>query len=446
MRRCAVVMAVVWMALAAAPNAGADCTFSDLAWSGDAIRVRVAAGGDNREALVDVATGAVTAVDPRVREPVFSASRRSVLFRDALGVCEISAEGGAPARLRLFLPDATPRFLRAFGADAGGRLLAWTYDRETATHEMWTVAAEGAAPSRVVVPSGPEALRWWREHDAAVAFDRVGGRIVRTACVRFAARPERVCVEPTGRGADGRPRFQLVLGRAGEMGEWARDVVATGLAPAPDSSAVVVGLEEVVASSAGATTWWVTPAQARRIATSAVAAGADNRVRWTRGEDALWLDGAGALWRIDVGAGAATALVPARTAPSPSPFHRVVVARTSDADSAAAWVTRVAAAGFEAGARRDGAAWEVQAGAAVLRAEAEARAAALRGRGFAARLETGTAAQVAPGIGFAATAAARGGRRAFVRNVATSTGMVSELWIQDGDQPPRLRLAAFAGS
>jgi hypothetical protein len=429
--------AAAWL-LIGAEGVEADCTFSDLEWAGEAVRLRVHCAGDTRDAVVDIARGAPDGVDPRVREPVWCASRRSILFRDALGVFEVRAEPGAAARLCFFLPGGTPLFLRAFGADADGRLLVWVYDRDATRHELWTAAA-GAAPGRERVGSGPEALAWWKAHDTGEPFRRAGGRYVRTACVRFGSKPERVCVEPTGRGTDGRPRFQLVLGRAGAMGEWARDVVPSGLAAAPDSSFAIVGLEEGGAAGGRATVWVVTPEAARRAATGGPASGFETRVRWLDSAAALWVDAAGALWRV--GDGDAAALVPARPGPAPSVLHRLVVARTADADTAAAVERRLAAAGFEGARRRDGALWEVQAGATAVRAEAETRASALRARGFVPRLESGDAAAVAPGLAFG-VALGTHGRRAFVRNTETSAGVVSELWLQDGAAPPRRVLAA----
>ena len=439
----AVIAAAGWVAFATA--AIAQCTFSDLAWDGDHVRVRIDAAGAVRDARVDPATGAVTAIDPRVREAVWIASRGRILFRDALGVFEIAPDPGAEPHLQVFVPDGTPRFLRAFGADESGRLSAWIYDREQSTHQMWTQTGGGAATRRDAAASGPEALRWWNTHDRGVAFTRASVRAVRTTCVRYGTRAERVCVEPTGRGSDGRARFQLVVGRAGEMGEWARDVIPNGIAVDADSSAVVLGLEEGDGAEARVTTWLATPEQARRIATSAARANFDARVHWSAERMALWVDAAGALWRIDTGAASATAILPARAAAAPSPLHRVVVARTADRDSAQALVERIAAIGFEAGMRRDGSAWEVQAGASALRAEVDTRVTALRGRGYAPRVATGGAALVAPGISFGAVAH-QGGRRAFVRNADTVTGAVSELWLQEGTQPPRRIVAPAAGN
>jgi hypothetical protein len=443
----AVIGCVAAVAIAAASGARAECTFSDLTWARDgaSVRLRVQCDGQGGQAAVDVASGQVTAVEPRVQEPVWSAARRSVLFRDVLGVFEIAPTPGAECRLRLFLPDAVPRFLRAFGADADGRLLLWTYERDGARHELWTETA-ATTRSALVEEQGPEALRWWRAHDTGKPFARAGGRFVRTVCARFGQRPERVCVEPTGRGSDGRTRFQLVLGKAGEMAEWARDVVPTGLAIASDSSAAIVGLEETLADGPRTTIWVVGPDQARRVATGAAPAGLEARIHWLDASTALWVDSAGELWRVDVGAASATALVVPRGATAAAAaMHRVVVAKPADADSAAALVQRLADAGFEAGSRRDGSAYEVQAGATPVRAEAETRAATLRARGFAPRIVTGPAAAVAPGIAFGSVASSTA-RRAFVRNVETKVGAGSELWLQEGGGAPRRLVSAAAAT
>ncbi len=441
-----------WMAavLTAATPAGAECTFGPPEWTADgtALRVPVAAAGETRTLRVDAATGVPSLEDPDVHEPMWCAKRGTIVFRDVLGLCELDTTAAAVPRFLLPVTESSPRFLRAAGEDAQGRLIAWLYDRNTGRHTFWRLDSRTGAPTTEDAGSGPEALQAWNKRNIARPFTRAGGRFLRSACVRFRARPERVCLEPVGPEGTARA-FRLTLGRPGAMGDWAANLQPTAYTIAPDSGAVIVGAVEVSdpATSTVTTTWVVDAEHARRVATTPGPAPSqppfNGWVRWLDPSHALWTDAAGALWRVDTSNARAAALIaipvrrPLRTA------FRVVAARTTNRDSAATILKTLTAAGFDAGIQTIGSRYEIQAGAAFTRPESEARAQSVRAHGFpTAQSLAGSTATIAPGVVFGVTLGATG-RRAFVRNVAIGTSVSSELWIEDTKGQPHRLVAAL---
>jgi len=286
-----------------APRAGAQCVFGSLQWTSDATRLQfdITCGLETRRASVDVATGAVRVEDARVREPVQCGSRGSIVFRDVLGIFECVELGTEPARLLVPAPENGAWFVRAYGEDAGGRLIAWLYDRERSRHVLVSVERGTGALRTESQPSAPEALRAWAARQRGTEFAPAGGSFRRSVCARFRARAERVCVEPLSGVED--QSFRLTLGRPGAVAEWVTHVWPSGWSMAPDSAVVLVGLMESEHDVWRCGTWIVGAERAKRAGVSAAArgpaSGLESWVLWVDPAHAWWADAAGALWTID---------------------------------------------------------------------------------------------------------------------------------------------------
>jgi len=336
-----------------APRAGAQCVFGGLQWTSDATRLQfdITCGLETRRASVDVATGAVRVEDARVREPVQCGSRGSIVFRDVLGIFECAAVGTEPARLVVPAPENGVWFVRAYGEDAGGRLIAWLYDRERARHVLVSVERGTGALRTEPQPSAPEALRAWTARQRGTEFTPAGGSFRRSVCARFRARPERVCVEPLS-GVDDQS-FRLTLGRPGAVAEWVTHVWPSGWSMAPDSAAVLVGLMESEHDVWRCGTWIVGPERAKRAGVSAgarePAPGLESWVLWVDPVHAWWADAAGALWTIDREAMVAVARLAASdrrlAAVTPPPAPGATSPVLTGPRGAHAWVRAVATAG-----------------------------------------------------------------------------------------------------
>jgi hypothetical protein len=452
LRRLACAAALV--ALAGTRAAADDCYFSQLRWTEDGRRLELVAGAGaaTRHLAVDVASGRLECTAPQVLEPVWGEVGRRVLFRDDFGLYELRPADATPAaRALLFLPAASPQFLRAYGEDARGRVLVWTFDRQTGEHAIRTLEAAPGSPPRK--GSGPEALRAWQSANVARPFAPAGGRFVRSTCLRRPASPAtRLCVEQI---VDGTPRglFRVTLGAPGGVRILSERCAPSAFAPSPDSSHVVLGLLEDIdgaGRAAALAAWSVGWQDGRAVARRALPAPRDIRarhetwVRWIDRTRCLWADAGGALSLLDVEAGTAAPLVHGGDAPAHADVWRVVVQEVDTRAAAEALVASLRAAGFEAGIREREARFEVQAGAMERRPEAEARAAALRGRGQRPEVRRGTVEDVAPGVA-SGHAAGPGGRSAFVRNVDGPHGRGSEIWMVSGSAPERLLVASFTG-
>jgi hypothetical protein len=443
----------LWLLLVAPRVDAADCYFSQLRWSADGRRLEVVAGvgADTRRLVVDVGSGRVECPAPQVLEPVWCEAGRRVLFRDRFGLYEVRPGDAPQARALLFLPEASPHFLRAYGEDARGRALAWTYDRRTGEHAIRTLDVPDSPPQRQA--SGPQALRAWQAGNAARPFASVGGRFVRSTCLRRPGGSERVCAEQVVDGTLAGV-FRVTLGAPGGVRILDEHCAPTAFAPSPDSSRVVLGLLEdldaggrAAALTVWAVGWQDGRALARRSLTTPrdIRARHDSWVRWIDPTRCLWADAAGALSLLDLEAGTAKVLVEPAATPAHAEVYRVVVAEAETAAEAEALVARLRAGGAEAAALQRGARFVVEAGAAAGRAEAEARAAGLRGRGHRPEVRSGSVEDIAAGIA-CGQAPGPGGRTALVRNVDGPLGRGSEIWIQSDAGPERLLVAAFSGA
>lgn len=427
-----------------------DALVSDLRWSADGgtITCRAGAGAHTRRLVLDAATGGAACPTPELRDPSWSEARRSVLFRDLFGIYEVEAGGSVgSARQVLFLPESSPHFLRALGSDARGRILAWTYDRRQARHEIWSL--ESGVVDSTVYAAGPEALLAWRRRNEAVAFDAVPNRFVRTACIRRSSGEARLCAEIVPDGTR-TPTFRVTLGPPGGIDVLTTHCVPTAMAPSPDSSRIVLGLLERVRDgrSALASAWLVTWSGGRRAYELPLDPPADVRVlggawvRWLPGDRALWAESHTGLWMLDGSTG--RPLVAAPRDAAHGALACVVVDRTGDRHDAAAIARRLRDAGFEGGWLQHDSGYEIQAGASAERASLEARAARLRQQGWAgARVEDRAVEAIAPGIAYG-HASGPAGKLAWSRIVERDGERASEIWVQAGDEAPR-RLLSLLG-
>jgi hypothetical protein len=447
---------LVSSALSAAPHSAshaASCSFSDLRWSADGARLLFVAScdGEARRLEVDPSTGALVCPEPVVREPSWCEAGRRVVFRDVFGIYELRPdEPHAAARQLLFLPAVARTFLRAGGEDAQGRALAWTYDRDAAEHALWILGSGGV--ERIPgAPSGTEALRLWQSRNTARPFASVGGRFVRSTCIRRPGGTELLCLEQS---VDRRRAgaFRLTLGPPAQVQVLLGDCSPTSLAPAADSSFSVIGLYEGVSDagrSAVLSAWTVGWHEGKRLYQTALPESASVRTRhetwasWQQRGVLLWADAAGQLARLDTSTGAATILVPLGPAMGTAPVFRVVALEAADRDVAERAIAKLREAGSDAGILVASPRFEVQAGAASTRAEATSRAAALHRQGWAgAVVREGSAADVAPGLPFARTAGS-GGRIAFVRNVDGASGRFAEIWLAKPKGEPKRLVESF---
>lgn len=330
-------------------RAGAQCAFGNLKWNTDGTRIQfdITCGAETRGASVDVASGALRIEDARVHEPVQCSRRGSIVFRDGLGILECAGQGQEPARLVVPAPDNGAWFVRAYGEDAAGNLIAWLYDRDQARHVFLTLGRSAGALRGEAQPSGPEALRAWAARQQGTRFARAGNRFNHTVCAQFRGRNERACVEPQSGALD--QSFRLTLGRPGAVAEWAAHVWPSGWSMAPDSAAVLVGLLESDAKALRCGLWIVGPERAKCAAQSVGAQGpvlgTESWVLWTDATHAWWADAAGALWAVDREAWSASARLPvggaARAAAVPPPVAGAVSPAVTGPRGVRAWVRAV---------------------------------------------------------------------------------------------------------
>lgn len=429
-------------AIAIAVTAHADdCFFSQLHWRTEGLELLAGTATESRTLRVDPANGRLVCVDPQVHEPVRVGER--ILFTDLFGVFEFVP--GKPPKHLLFVPSAGRTFVRAVGADAQGRTLVWSFDRERDEHILWS--AGGAGFDRLVQANGPAALGAWQARNVAKPFSAAVTRFVRSTCLRRPHGDERLCVESIA----GTERWRLTLGAPQDVSQLVPECTPVAFAAMPDSQ---VALIEVVEPATGAgqtaalVTWLVRWSQGAQRVTRVSPPPARPGASWFHFDGSTsvsWADASGTLWRIPLDGAPVTALIAVPPEKPPAELFRVVVMvtdRRAAADSARA---RLASAGQEAAVRQREGRYEVQAGAYSERGPAQARAAALRQRGFnPVRVESGDATSIAPGLDFGqATGAA--GRTAWVRNVERGAGLYSELWIQVPGEAPRLLVPSLDG-
>jgi sporulation related protein len=429
-----------------------SCTFSDLQWSADGTHLRFLAGDapDVRTLQVDVAGGTIECLDPRVREPLWADAPGRVLFRDLFGVFELVPGSGRPPRLRLFLPEASRTFLRAFGVDARGQFLFWTYDLDRGEHELWT---QSSPPERLTGLQGPEALRRWDERNRARPFDAAGGLFVRSSCVRQPNTQSRLCLEKVVvGGSEKSPLFRVTLGPPGGVDVLQERCAPSACVTSADSTSVVMGLFEDLDDAGRSevlSVWECNWHEARRVVETSLPQPVDTRgrhagwARWLAGGGLLWADTVGQLFQLPPRFGAPVALV-ALAAPTPTPVHVVVAGSGADRAALERLREQLRAAGFEAGIAETAAGFEVQTGAEVDAAAAARRVEQLRRGGFApAHVREGAVESVAAEVSFAAVAGPAG-RIAYVRHRQTARGLFAEIWIAAGAEKPRLLVPAFA--
>ena len=281
---------------------------------------------------MEIESGVVTCLEPRVRDASWSPATRRVLCRDDFVVYDLDPQ--APKlRPLVFLPAVSRTFLRALGHDARGALLLWTIQRDSGEHTFWQ-RHEAGLERLPGVFAGAEALRWWDEHNVAQPFAVPSGGLVRSTCVE---RPtgQRLCLErPSPKAA-----FRLVLAAAERVDVVVDRCVPNALAANADSSLIVVGLfEEPDARGASqvVSLWLSDLAQATRLSESLLPrlARADDRqragVHWLDRRQCLWADVVGQLFRVQAEPARATPLVTlAATATRP-------VRRPADGEESAA--------------------------------------------------------------------------------------------------------------
>lgn len=434
-----VILCLEWPAWACAGGA----FVSDLQWSADGKQIVFRAGApeEARTLVLDIATGGVSCPAPQVREPNWSQARGAVLFRDVFGVFE--AEVGprvGPPRQVLFLPAASPLFLRACGSDSQGRILVWTYDRRSARHEIWTLESGNAVATPL--ESGPEALLAWRRRNQASAFEAVSNRFVRTACLRRPGSDARLCAELVPDGTR-TPNYRVTLGPPGGIEILATHCYPTALAAAPDSSRVVLGLLERVQEgrSALASAWLVSWADARRVYELPLEPAVDVRarrgawVRWLDSQRALWAEGHAGLWKLEAQSG--QPLVAAPRTVQHARLACVVVDRVRERADAEAMASALREAGLEAGVLQRAMGYEIQAGASSNRESLQARTARLRQMGFArAVVETCSIEEIAPGVPYGHVPGPAG-LLAWAVLVDHDGERLPEIHVQVGEAPPR---------
>lgn len=446
-----------WLVLALPARAASDDVyFSDLVWNPEGTHLRFLAGsGDDLRTLeVEPASGFLRCLDPRVREPVWSEARGKVLFRDRLGVFEVDPSGvGAGAQLVLFLPEASMHFVRAFGADARGRLMVWTFDRLRGEHTLWTQFADGWQPVPGVLDSS-EALRLWEERNRARDFRRAGGQFVRSLCLRQPGTKSRICLENViGRFRGRSPFFRVTMGPPGGVEVLQNHCAPNGVTASVDTSRVVVGLYEELddhGRSEVLSVWVVDWTNGTRVYETLLPKLVDVRNRhecwalWRPGSALLWADPAGQLLSVSTASPDARALVHMPMPAARAPLYRVVALTVVDANTAQPYLERLRDAGLDTALYDAQAHLEVQVGAAASRADARARADQLRMQGYSqAREVEGSVEEIAVGMGFG-WSSAFGGRGAFVRHTRGQRGVFSEIWyVERSGETPRLLIPAF---
>ncbi len=432
---------VIWFGflagvVAGCPARAGDCYFSQVRWRAEGVEFVAGSAAETRTLLVDPATGRVHCLDPRVREPLMASGR--VVFTDLFGVFEFDPASRARPRQVLFMPSSGSTFVRAAGADTRGRTLVWTYDRDRAEHIFWNAAGTGF--DRIVQPNGPAALGAWRTRNVATAFATATTRFVRSTCLRRPHGEERLCIESVA----GTDRWRLTLGPPNEVVVLTPDCTPVAFAAIADSSLALV---EVIEPGAGAgsgpalVTWLARWSEGARRVTRVAPPPSTANASWFHreaGTSVLWADASGTLWRIPLEGGEATVLVEAPLQKRHAEVFRVVLAVTERRERADSLQARLAAGGIEARIATRGGLHEVQSGAYGERGPAQARIAALRQRGFAgARVESGDARSLAPGVEFA-HATGTSGRTAWVRRVERRDGVYTELWGQTPGEASRL--------
>jgi hypothetical protein len=430
--------------------------FSDLVWDADGTRLRFLAGsGDDLRTLeVEPASGFVRCLDPRVTDPVWSEARGKVLFRDRLGVFEVDPNlPELGTQLVLFLPDASRQFVRAFGADARGRLLVWTFDRRRGEHSLWTQFTDGWQPVPGVL-DGSEALRLWEERNRARDFKRVGGQFVRSLCVRQPGTKSRLCLESViGRFRGRSPFFRVTMGPPGGVEVLQNRCAPSGVTTSADTSHVVVGLFEELdddGRSEVLSVWVVDWRNGTRVYETLLPKLVDVRARhdcwalWRPAAPLLWADTAGQLLTVSTLSPDARTLVHMPMAAARAPLYRVVALTAPDASTAQPDLERLREGGLDAGLYDAQMHLEVQVGAATRRAHARSRADQLRMQGYSqAREVEGSVEEIAVGMGFGWSPAAAG-RGAFVRHIRGQRGVFSEIWyVERSGSTPRLLIPAF---
>lgn len=431
--------------------------FSDLSWNDTGTRLRLLAGnGDELRTLeVEPSTGFVRCLDPVVHDPVWSEARGRVLFRDRFGVFEIEPHSSiATAQLVFFLPESAPHFVRAYGSDTRGRLLIWTYDRVRGEHAIWTQRGDAFEPVPGTL-NGAEALRLWEERNRARRFERVGGRFVRSYCVRRPGTDARLCLENVAGRFRGRsPFFRVTMGAPGGVEVLQNRCAPSGVSASPDTSLVVVGLYEELDDNGRSEVQsvWVTDWEnGTRVYETLLPAVVDVRARhdtwalWRPGGSLLWVDAAGQLLQVEARAPDANVLVPLQMPSVRAPLYRVVALTVTDVATAQPYLEQLGQSGLDSGLYDARTHFEIQVGAATTRAHARARADDLRRQGFTeAREIEGGVDELATGMGFGWVPSAEG-RGAFLRHVSIANGVQSELWYVDGPgETPRLLVPTFA--
>lgn len=424
----------------AAPAHADDCFFSQVRWRPEGIEFLAGTATDSRTLRVDPASGRIVCIDPQVREPLRVGER--IVFTDLFGVFEL--EPGQPPRHVLWVPSAGRMFVRATGADAQGRTLVWTYDRDRAEHVLWS--AGGTGFDRSVQPSGSAALGAWKARNVAKPFSAAVTRFVRSTCLRRPRGDERLCVESIA----GTERWRLTLGAPHDVSQLLPVCTPVAFAALPDSQVALIEVVEPATGdqAAALVTWLVRWSQGAQRVARVSPPPAPPHASWFQFDgktSVAWADASGGLWRIPLDGAPVTTLMAAPPEKHHAEFFRVVVLvadRSTTADTVRA---RVANAGQPAGVRQRQGRYEVQAGAHAERNPAQARAATLKQRGFnAVRVEAGDATTIAPGLDFG-HATGPSGRTAWVRHVERETGIYSELWIQMPGEAPRLLVPSLDG-
>jgi len=313
-----VVSLALALAAARSPAGAADCTFAALEWNAEGTALRFTAGDSSAAQLlqVDLQSGVVTSLEPRVRDASWSPVSRRVLCRDDFGVYDLDLQ--APKlRPLAFLPAVSRTFLRALGNDERGALLLWTIQRDSGEHAFWRRTEAGLERFPGVF-AGAEALRWWDEHNVAQPFALSSGSFVRSTCVERRS-GQRLCLERPSASA----AFRFVLAAPERVDVVVDRCLPNALAVNSDSSLVVVGLYEELDAKGGSqvvTLWLSDLAQATRLSESFLPRPArpDGRqqsgVHWLDRTQCLWADAVGQLFRVQAEPARATPLVSLATA------------------------------------------------------------------------------------------------------------------------------------
>ena len=322
-RHVTVCLCTLSVALASAVS-GRDCTVTQLSWSADGSALVFVAGDgpDPFRLRVDVTSGLVTALAPRVEDPSWNPVHQRVLFRDDFGVYEVASEAAQPRPL-VFLPDGSNTFLRALGCDAQGALLLWTIERDTGAHVFWRRHA-GGLDRLPGAATGAEALRAWDARNVARPFDAAGGMFARSSCAQRGRSEHRLCLE---RLTSAGTAFRVVLAAPGRTSVVLDRCAPNAQAIDADSSLVVLGLFEEPDGDGRCevlSLWLSDFETATRVSETLLQqpwqTGTRRRawVHWLSASEFLWADAAGQLLRVHVAPPRATLIVRGDAASPPT--------------------------------------------------------------------------------------------------------------------------------